>query len=128
MQTNLDRYKEDLESLLKMGDSLALAMQNECSPEQFKRVVKEEFADKAEVLFKNLPDFKEKYQSWYSEALVLVKQLLPDRFSDFVRHYEKPKPRKEITYERGSFKTRVCWGLFLVCLNEKACEASVFHG
>ena len=33
-----------------------------------------------------------------------------------------------ILFFRGSFKTRVCWGLFLVCLNEKACEASVFHG
>lgn len=30
---------------------------------------------------------------------MLIKQLLPDRLSDFVRHYEKPKPRKEISYE-----------------------------
>jgi len=28
----------------------------------------------------------------------------------------------------GSFKTRICWGLFLVCLNGKAGGASVFHG
>src|SRR5262249_50608556 len=45
------------------------------------------------------PSFEEAYQPWYSEAKVLIKQLLPDRLSDFVRHYEKPKPRKEITYE-----------------------------
>ena len=38
-------------------------------------------------------------QPWYSEAKVLIRQLLPDRLSDFVRHYEKPKPRKDITYE-----------------------------
>lgn len=30
---------------------------------------------------------------------MLIKQILPDRLSDFVRHYEKPKPRKDITYE-----------------------------
>ena len=28
-----------------------------------------------------------------------VKQILPDRLSDFVSHYQKPKPRKDITYE-----------------------------
>jgi hypothetical protein len=30
---------------------------------------------------------------------VLIRQLLPDRVDDFARHYEKPKSRKEITYE-----------------------------
>jgi hypothetical protein len=36
---------------------------------------------------------------WYSEARALIRQLLPDRLADFVRHYEKPKPRKDITAE-----------------------------
>ncbi len=48
---------------------------------------------------KSLPSFKGTYQLWYSEAKVLVKQLLPDRLSDFVSHYEKPKARKGISYE-----------------------------
>ncbi len=30
---------------------------------------------------------------------MLVKQLLPDRLSDFVSHYERPKPRKEMSCE-----------------------------
>jgi hypothetical protein len=29
----------------------------------------------------------------------VIRQLLPDRLADFVRHYEKPKPRKDITFE-----------------------------
>ena len=45
------------------------------------------------------PSFKETYQSWFSEAKALVRQVLPDRLSDFVRHNEKPKPRKDITFE-----------------------------
>src|SRR5258705_3501134 len=45
-----------------------------------------------------MPTFTE-YQSWYSEARALIKQLLPDRLADFVRHYEKPKPRKTIDSE-----------------------------
>jgi hypothetical protein len=48
---------------------------------------------------KTLPtDFGEAYQRWYSEAKILVKQLLPDRLEDFVAHYEKPKNRKEVTH------------------------------
>ena len=46
-----------------------------------------------------LPSFKDEYQSWYSEAKALIRQLLPDRLSDFTRYYEKPKSRKDITYE-----------------------------
>jgi hypothetical protein len=37
---------------------------------------------------------------------VLVRRLLPDRLSDFVRHYEKPKPRKDITFE--SYRIEDC--------------------
>ena len=29
----------------------------------------------------------------------MIKQFLPDRLADFVRHYEKPKPRKDISYD-----------------------------
>src|SRR5690606_622832 len=46
-----------------------------------------------------LPDFKDAYQFWYSESLVLIKQLLPDRLNDFIRLYEKPKGRKDIGFE-----------------------------
>lgn len=46
-----------------------------------------------------MPRFKNKYQAWYSEALPVIKLLLPDRTSDFVKLYEKPKARKNITHE-----------------------------
>ncbi len=46
-----------------------------------------------------MPSFKGEYQTWYSEAQALIKQLLPDRLQDFIRYYEKPKGRKEITVE-----------------------------
>ena len=35
--------------------------------------------------------------------------------------------KNQIIDHRGSFKTPVCWGLFLVCLNGKAGGTSVFH-
>ena len=97
--TNLDRYKRDLDALIKLGDRLHLSMQRDCFPEEVERQLQDKLGEKAVTLIKELPSFVKDYQSWYSEAKVLIKQLLPDRLADFVRHYEKPKPRKEISYD-----------------------------
>jgi hypothetical protein len=102
MPSNLDRYKKDLDSLVGKGENLLNAMQSETFPGEFERAVKKKCGtDKAaaKVFLKTLPSFTGTYQLWYSEAKLLVKQLLPDRLSDFVSHYEKPKARKDITYE-----------------------------
>ena len=99
MQTNLDRYKKDLDSLLAKGNKLYLAIQAESLPQQFENEAIKVHGEKAKEFLKALPSFVETYQSWYSEAAVLIRQLLPDRLSDFVSHYEKPKPRKDITSE-----------------------------
>jgi hypothetical protein len=99
MASNLDRYKADFDSLLTRGHDLFLAVQKECLPEQFERAMKKEYGEKAKGLIKALPSFNDMYQSWYSEARELVRQLLPGRFSDFSRHYEKPKSRKNISFE-----------------------------
>jgi len=99
MMSNLDRYKKDLESLLNQGELLHYAMQLACFPEETERAIKQHYGDKTKDVIKALPLFNDEYQSWYSEAKTLVKQLLPDRLADFVRHYETPKPRKDITYE-----------------------------
>lgn len=93
MQSNLEKYKKDLEKLVHKGELLLMAMQNECFPEQFS----EALGDNSKEYIKKLPKFSNDYQAWYSEAKVVIKQLLPDRLSDFERHYEKPKPRKDIT-------------------------------
>jgi len=93
MQSNLEKYKRDLEKLVKKGGSLLVAMQYDCFPEQIVKAL----GNNAEEFIKSLPNFRNDYQTWYSEAKVVIKQLLPDRLSDFERHYEKTKPRKDIT-------------------------------
>jgi len=95
MQENLEMYKKDLEKLIATGELLLVAMQHECYPEK----VKNAYGTKADELIKQLPYFNSEFQAWYSESKVLIKQLLPDRLDDFVRHYVKPKPRKDISYE-----------------------------
>jgi hypothetical protein len=49
-------------------------------------------------LLDDLPVFNVTYEAWYSEALALLRQVLPDRLTDFKNHFEAPKNRKDITY------------------------------
>jgi hypothetical protein len=99
MTSNVDRFKGDLEKLIGLGDQLEISIQHECFPDELEKALKKQLGDKAATALKALPRFAETYQRWYSEAIVLLRQLLPDRVPDFIRHYEKPKPRKDITYE-----------------------------
>lgn len=100
MISNIEKYKKDLANLTRKGDMLLMAMQNDCLPEQFAKEVRKAFPEaKAKEYIKSLPIFKYDYQAWYSEAKIVIKQLLSDRLSDFERHYEKPKSRKDISFE-----------------------------
>ncbi len=96
---NLERYKSDLENLIKTGRTLLNAMHYECDPEGYEKLIKKQLKDKTSEFLDNLPNFSEEYETWYSEAKSLIRQLLPDRLDDFVGYYEKPKARKEIDYE-----------------------------
>lgn len=103
MPTNLDKYKDDLKKLISKGGMLFNSIQHECYPSEFEKAyqtsnIKEEYDE----YVKKLPSFKAQYQSWYSESLSIIKQILPDRLSDFIRYYEKPKARKSIEY--GNYK------------------------
>lgn len=76
-----------------------MAMQYECYPDEVQAQLKESLKTKAPGYIKAMPKFKLEYQRWYSEAHSMLRQLLPHRINDFVKHYEKPKPRKEVDYE-----------------------------
>ena len=97
--SNLGRYEADLDRLIDRAVWLQRGLCLKCDPEETVRVVKKAKGEEAESHLKKFPNFDREYQSWYSEAKVLIKQLLPDRLSDFASHYEKPKNRKDITYE-----------------------------
>lgn len=88
--------KEQLEDLVAQGEALhQLALikdlqDRDPASEQLKRVP----ADYK----KRLPTFKvpEAYQRWYSRALPVVEQLLPDRYEEFHRLYMPERPPKEL--------------------------------
>ncbi|MDZ7789928.1 MAG: hypothetical protein U5L08_05420 [Xanthomonadales bacterium] len=87
--------------LVNKGGQLQNALSKENFPEQWEEALEKAFADKKErdKFNRSIPSFKSEYQIWYSEAKALVLQLIPHRLDDFIRHYQKPKPRKEIGFE-----------------------------
>jgi len=99
MPSNIERFKTDLDKLIERGSKLHMSMQLSCYPEEFKEQLQRQLKEKTDDFIKGLPSFNTDYQSWYSESLALLRQVLPDRVQDFTRHYEKPKTRKEISYE-----------------------------
>ncbi len=102
----VEKYEKDLECLIEDGNLLFWAIQRESHREDFDRLYKEKLGKKFDDFVKKIPRFSDKYQQWYSEALVLLKQLLPDRMADFVKLYEKPKNRKSIEY--GNYVIEDC--------------------
>ena len=93
--SSLERHKRDLDRLIKTGDLLAFAMHYECFPEQQERLK----AGKSKAIFEQLPEFGADYQVWYSEALELIRQVLPRRLDDFCGYYNPSKTRKKLTVE-----------------------------
>src|SRR5947209_9080295 len=115
--TNLERYKKDLDKLLHRGASLFNAIQVECYPEEVEAEIERQLHKGADPkrfqeFKKPLPEFKQEYQGWYSESVAVIRQLLPDRLSDFIKLYEKPKNRKEITHENYVIED-YCHGLII---------------
>lgn len=90
---NIKKYQEDIDRLEKQGQKLQYGLYNELA---------EEIGD----VFKDLPKeqkdkyheftFSDKYNEWYNESLVVIKQLMPERLEDFIGYYKLPH-RKEIT-------------------------------
>jgi len=99
MATNLERFRKDLDRLILQGDLLEYSMVREVSEQDFLKQVREQLEkEKVADFLKSLPNFKNTYEAWYSESLVLLRQLLPDRVVNFVSFYEKSKSRKSISY------------------------------
>lgn len=88
---NINRYEGDISKLSDKGNLLLISMVVKEEPEKYKDLIK-----KAKDI--SLPDIRSDYQAWYSESLALIRQLLPDRFSDFVACYKSSTVRKEIIF------------------------------
>lgn len=102
MSERTKKFSDELDELVTDGDFLAMAMNYDCMPESFREAYLEVFKgdeDKVDDLTKKLPSFSSSYQKWYSRSQAVIKQVLPDRLSDFVSHYEYPRVRKDINFQ-----------------------------
>ena len=94
---NIDRYEKDLDDLIVLGHRLHNALVKECYPQEYSDAVEEGLLEEGAT--EQLPSFAVEYQSWYSESIALIRQLLPERLSDFTRNYERPNSRRSISNE-----------------------------
>lgn len=97
---SIEKYQKDLKRLLDEGHKVSLALLKSAYDQEYlDALVRQHQGDeaKAKAEFAAIPAFERVYHHWYSEALPLVKLLLPDRHLDFVRLYERPKSSKELT-------------------------------
>lgn len=102
MSDRTKKFSEELDELIREGEFLAMAIEYDCKPEQFRRCYIKVFKDddeKLEAFIKKLPSFGSDYQKWYSKAQALVKQVLPDRLADLTSHYEFPRVRKVTDFQ-----------------------------
>ena len=91
MESNITKYQKDLDLLIKRGAQLLFGLCNEFSDEI-------EGLDKETIELISKYSFKEEYNSWYNESLAVIKQLMPERYDDFINYYKLPK-RKVFSYE-----------------------------
>lgn len=89
MESNLDRYKQELNRLIEMAN------------EMLSDLAKGVKAQKARSSESGTGIFFSKYQNWYTEAQEVVKQLIPSRGEEFCSLYKIDGRRK--TMNQGSY-------------------------
>jgi len=88
---NLDKFKDDLASLVKMGQKMELDLLYRYQSGQGELKGKdEEAAKKIKGCFEN------DYQRWYTESCAVIKQLIPGRYLEFEQLYKGEGKRKDI--------------------------------
>jgi hypothetical protein len=103
MALNIQRFKTDLEKLITESGQLELALLVKVhGAEEVAEALKKDAEEAAKKKFaahlKKIGSFNVDYEAWYSEDIALIRQLLPDRLTDFKEHFEVPKNRKDITF------------------------------
>lgn len=71
MLSNIEKYKKDIQKLIKAGEAILKKMKSN----------------------DNLAEFRQNYEIWYSESHAVIKIILPDRISDFAKMYYDDKTK-----------------------------------
>lgn len=91
MTTNLSRYKADLEKLIKLGESMDLDLNLRHLETEGK--LDEKIKEDAKAI---KGTFECEYQKWYTESHAVIRQLIPDRLTEFEHLYKGEGKRREV--------------------------------
>lgn len=98
MSNSKDTMKEQIRDLQTRGRTLyyhAALTEDKLDKKNVKQFKEsKEYTD----FLKSFHTVQASYQRWYSEAMLVIKQLLPDRIDEFKRLYHDEKRSKDITY------------------------------
>jgi len=72
MTSNIEKYKNDIQKLIKSGEAI------------FKKMKEN----------KNFAQLRQDYEMWYSESYAIIKIILPDRIFDFSKMYYDDKKKE----------------------------------
>jgi hypothetical protein len=86
----LERYKEDLSKLIKLGTRMHLDLSIRAMEEGREKLSK----PIQEAKHKVAGAFEKDYQKWYTEACVVIRQLLLQRLTEFETFYKADPKRK----------------------------------
>ena len=100
MAEKWDKITKELDLLIQRGEELYEAIRFEVEQEHLKPDLIEEMGEEQlELYLLSLPDFTRDYQTWYTEALSLVRQVSSGRSEDFGNYYKYPRARNRLTRE-----------------------------
>jgi len=88
MSTLKEKLIKEVATLFQEGASIYSAEHNEQKPTK-KKPSASEAKEKS---------IQHSYQVWYTKALPVIKQILPDRYEEFVSQYQPSEKRKEIDF------------------------------
>ncbi|MFC4214296.1 hypothetical protein ACFP4H_17680 [Pseudophaeobacter arcticus] len=107
MSDRVAKFSDELNELIAEGELLCLSLEYVYHPNEVHDAYLKSFdgdEPRLDKFLDSLPSFLSSYQSWYSKAQAVVKQVLPDRLDDFNSHFEYPRVRKAITYDNYMIK------------------------
>lgn len=99
MRSNLDRFKDDLHKLIKLGEAMNddLIIRDMENKGELDKEYKE-YKKKIEGCFER------EYQKWYTEAHAVVWQIIPHRIEEFEELYRGTGKRKALAYSTYSIQ------------------------
>ncbi|WP_242927346.1 hypothetical protein [Pontibacter vulgaris] len=97
METQKKAIKKEIINLVNEGKMIfyhEALTNNKLSKTQIQELKE---LDNYKKFLKNFSSLRNSYQAWYSKALLVVKQVFPDRIDEFTNYYKNEK-RKDISY------------------------------